>query len=141
MSRSGSAKWWSCSGSCDASEAPGYERLLVGGRVVQRQIARLLGAPHVGEHRLLGAGTGERREELGVPDVESFLEAQRAADVGGTLDRGDGELQSLREAGGERERVVDQLAGRDDLVDIADLRRVFGSEATAVEHRLESAVG
>src|SRR3954453_22482071 len=129
MSRSGSAKWWSCSGSCDASEAPGYERLLVGGRVVQRQVARLLGAPHVGEHRLLGAGTGERREELGGLDVESFLEAGRAADVGGTLDRGDGELQSLGESVGERDRTVDELVGRDDLVDVADLRRVVRSEA------------
>ena len=96
----------------DASEAAGFERLLVGGSVVQRQVARLLGAPHVGEHRRLRAGAGERREELGVLDVESFLEAERAADVGGALDRGDGELQSLGEPVAERDaRSISSSAG------------------------------
>ena len=73
--------------------------------------------------------------------MESFLEAERAADVGGALDRGDGELQSLGEPVAERDGAVDQLVGRDDLVDVADLRGRLGIEAAAVEHPLESLVG
>ncbi len=73
--------------------------------------------------------------------MEPFLEAERAADVGGALDCRDGELQSLREPVGERDGAVDQLVGRDDLVDVADLRGGFGSEAAAVEHALQSLVG
>src|SRR5205823_6490285 len=131
----------SCSGSCDASEAAGFERLLVGEWVVQRQVAGLFGASHVGEHRLLRPGAGEGGEEFGVLDVESLFERKRAADVRGALDRGDGELQSLREPVAERDGAVDQLVGGHDLVDVADLRGRLGIEAAAVEHALESLVG
>ena len=114
---------------------------MVGGRVVEGQIAGLLGASHVGEHRRLGSGAGEGGEELGVLEVQPVFEAQRAADVGAALDRRDGELQALGEMVAEREGAVDQLVRRHDLVDVADLRGGLGVEAAAVEHPLEALVG
>lgn len=41
----------------------------------------------------------------------------------------------------ERDGAVDQLVGRHDLVDVADLRGGLGVETPAVEHPLQSLVG
>src|SRR5205823_8347380 len=62
------------------SEAPRLQRLLVRLRVVQRQVAGRFRPLEIGDHRRLRARAGDRREELGVFDLEPSLQSPRAAD-------------------------------------------------------------
>jgi hypothetical protein len=93
---------------------------------------RSLPSARYSHHRRLRARARDRREELGVFDMEPVLQPPRAADVHGALDRRNGRLHPPSEPVGERERAVEQLARRNDLVDVSDLRGGLGIMPGAV---------
>jgi hypothetical protein len=74
---------------------------------MQRQVAGRLGLLDIGDHRRLRSRAGDRREELGVLEVDPFLQPQRTAGVGGTLDRRDGRLHPPSETIREGQRAVE----------------------------------
>ena len=112
-----------------------FERLRVGVRAVEGQLAGGLGIREVVEHQFLTGLGLIGAEELGPLDVQAFRQRHRAAEVHRPLDGFDRSFGPLAEILGQLGRPRDDVVRRHDIVDGAVGQSLRRRERLALEDR------
>ena len=118
-----------------------FERLRVGVRAVEGQLAGGVRIRKVLEHQFLTVLGLIGLKKLGALDVEAFRQRHRAAEVHRPLDGFDRPFGPLSEVVGEFDRPRDDLVGRHDVVNRPIGQRLRGRERLALEDRNQRLVG
>ena len=122
-------------GRTDRGHPARFERLRVGVRAVEGQLAGGLGIRKVLEHQFLTVLGLIRGEELGALDVQTFRQRHRAAEVHRSLDGLDRSFGPLAEVLGQLGRPRNDVVGRHDIVDGAVGQSLRRRERLALEDR------